>query len=138
MESCLSGLRCQGPKATSWGQDGEALRRVGRLAVSAGPAASRGALPSRAVRTKGARCPLRANCTIASPDAGRTVSIARDDRLQHIACETSSPLPRAANAYANESPSSIVSHAWAASRGRALATLVFGKPVRRPAARPPS
>jgi hypothetical protein len=30
-----------------------------------------------------ARCPLRSGCTMASPSAGRTVSIAKDERLQH-------------------------------------------------------
>ncbi len=30
-----------------------------------------------------ARCPLRPNCTMSSPAAGRTVSIAQDERLQH-------------------------------------------------------
>jgi hypothetical protein len=30
-----------------------------------------------------ARCPLRSACTMASPAAGRTVSIAHDERLQH-------------------------------------------------------
>ncbi len=30
-----------------------------------------------------ARCPLRSDCTMASPAAGRTVSIAHDERLQH-------------------------------------------------------
>jgi hypothetical protein len=29
------------------------------------------------------RCPLRSLCTMASPDAGRTISIAEDERLQH-------------------------------------------------------
>ena len=30
-----------------------------------------------------ARCPLRARCTTASPDSGRTISIAEDEPLQH-------------------------------------------------------
>lgn len=30
-----------------------------------------------------ARCPLRARCTMASPETGRTVSIAEDEQLQH-------------------------------------------------------
>jgi hypothetical protein len=30
-----------------------------------------------------AHCPLRSDCTMASPSAGRTVSIAQDERLQH-------------------------------------------------------
>ena len=29
------------------------------------------------------RCPQRARCTMASPDAGRTISIAEDEQLRH-------------------------------------------------------
>ena len=92
----------------------------------------------RGVRSRsGARCPLRSGCTMASPAAGRTVSIARDEPC-NIVCVSSSPLLRAANVYANESPSRIASHTWAESRVGALATSVFGKTCSASDAQPPS
>ena len=43
------------------------------------------------------RCPQRARCTMASPDAGRTISIAEDEQLQHrLRKLTASPAGRRA------------------------------------------
>jgi len=83
-----------------------------------------------------ARCPLRSDCTMASPAAGRSVSIAQDERLQHR-LRTLIATPKGRGRLRERV---AVEHRLAhlASRGGAHVTAVFAKTCSTCAAPPPS